>query len=67
MFDYLFLIDPSSFLSTSWNGIQKADAVLARVATTNTAHQLHLVEFHPTPHEFKYSCNTTANPMSNLH
>jgi hypothetical protein len=29
MFDYLFLIDPSSFLLTGRIGIQEADAVLA--------------------------------------
>ena len=37
MFDYLFLIDPSSFLLTGWIGIQEADAVLAWVAATKTA------------------------------
>jgi hypothetical protein len=67
MFDYLFLIDPNSLLLTGWIRIQEADAVLVRVATTKTAHQLRLIQMHPTPREFKYSCNTTANPISNLH
>jgi hypothetical protein len=66
MFDYLFLIDPSSFLLTGRIGIQEADAVLAWVAVTKMVHQQRLIQMHPTPHEFKYSRNPTRNPISTL-